>query len=153
MIADTEDSLQKAAHTINKIVTECGLTISVQKTKWMAIKGRDAVRTKIVIDKKIIEQVNLFNCLGNMIFYEGELDIGIKLNNFLKIIGILNNVFRLQKKSLKKTTIKLHNTLALPVLLCGSETGTVKARDARRITAAEMKHMIRTAGYTWGQIT
>ena len=26
---------------------------------------------------------------------------------------------------------------------------TVKARDARRITAAEMKYMRRTAGYTW----
>jgi len=52
------------------------------------------------------------------------------------------------KKSLKKTRIKLHNTLALPVLLYGSETWTVKASDARRITAAEMKYM-RTAGYTW----
>ena len=46
---------------------------------------------------KIIEQVNLFNCLGNMITYEGELDIDSKLNNILKITGILNNVFRPQK--------------------------------------------------------
>jgi len=28
----------------------------------------------------------------------------------------------------------------------GSETWTIKARDARRITAAEMKYMTRTAG-------
>jgi hypothetical protein len=34
-------------------------------------------------------------------------------------------------------------------LLYGSETWTVKGRDARRITAAEMKYMRRTAGYTW----
>jgi len=70
------------------------------------------------------------------------------------------------KKTLKKTRIKLYNTLALPILLYGSETRTinplnaelnpichllsllgahhilhvsrirVKARDARRITAA-----------------
>jgi len=53
------------------------------------------------------------------------------------------------KKTLKKTRIKLCNTLALPVLLYGSETWTIKARDARRITAAEMKYMRRTAGYTW----
>jgi hypothetical protein len=32
-------------------------------------------------------------------------------------------------------------------LLYGSETWTIKARDARRI-AVEMKYM-RTAGYTW----
>ena len=34
-------------------------------------------------------------------------------------------------------------------MLYGSETWTIKARDARRITAAEMKYMRRTAGYTW----
>ena len=74
-----------------------------------------------------------------------------KLNNILKITGILNNVFRPQKE-LKKTRIKLYNTLALPVLLDGSETWTVKARDTRRITAAEMKYMRRTAGYTWDRL-
>jgi len=66
----------------------------------------------------------------------------------LKITGFLNNVFRPQK-TLQKTRIILHNTLALPVLLYGSETGTVKTSDARRITAAEMKYTRRTAGYTW----
>jgi len=35
------------------------------------------------------------------------------------------------------------------VLLYGSESWTIKARDARRITAAEMKYMRRTAGYIW----
>lgn len=66
----------------------------------------------------------------------------------MKITGILNKVFRPQK-TLKKTRIKLYNTLALPVLLYGSETWTIKASDARRITAREMKYMRRTAGYTW----
>jgi hypothetical protein len=53
-------------------------------------------------------------------------------------------VFRPQK-ALKKTRIKLHNTLALPVLLYGSEYWTIKERDARRITAAEMKYMRKRA--------
>jgi len=87
----------------------------------MAFKWRGPVRTKIVTDNKIIEQVNLFNYLGNMISYEGELDIDNKLNNFLKITDILNNVFRPQR-TLKKTRIKLYTTPALPVLLYGSET-------------------------------
>jgi hypothetical protein len=30
-----------------------------------------------------------------------------------------------------------------------SETWTIKARDASRISAAEMKYIRRTAGYTW----
>jgi len=66
------------------------------------------------------------------------LDIDNKLHNYLKITGILNNVFKPQK-TLKETRLKLYNTLALPVLLYGSESWTIKARDARRITAAEMK--------------
>ena len=33
----------------------------------MAFEGRDPVRTKIVIDNKIIEKVNLFMYLENMI--------------------------------------------------------------------------------------
>jgi hypothetical protein len=75
IIAGTEDNLQKAAHKLHRLVTEYGLTISVQKTKSMAFKGRDPVRTKIVIDNKIIEQVKSFNYLENMISYERELDI------------------------------------------------------------------------------
>ena len=76
------------------------------------------------------------------------MDIDNKLHNYLKITAIINYVFRPQK-TLKKTRIKLYNTLALQVLLYGSETWTIKARDARRITAAEMKYMRRKAGYTW----
>jgi hypothetical protein len=114
----------------------------------MAFKGGDPVRTKIVIDNKIIEQENSFNYLGNMTSYEKELDIDNKLHNYLKITGIINKTFRPQK-TLRKTRIKLYNTLALLVLLYDSETWTIKSRDARRITAADMKYMRRTAGNTW----
>ena len=75
----------------------------------MAFKGRDPVRTKIVIDSKIIGQVNSFNYLGNMISFEKELDIDNKLHNYLKITGSINNVFRPQK-TLKKTRIKLYTS-------------------------------------------
>ena len=51
--------------------------------------------------------------------------------------------------TLKKTRIKVYNTLALPVLLYRSETCTIKTRNTSRITAAEMKYMRRTAGYIW----
>jgi len=34
-------------------------------------------------------------------------------------------------------------------LLYGSETWTIEARDARRITTAKMKYMRRTVGYIW----
>ena len=46
---------------------------------------------------KIIEQVNSFNYLGNMISNEKELDIDNKVHNYLKITGILNYAFGQQK--------------------------------------------------------
>jgi hypothetical protein len=48
-----------------------------------------------------------------------------------------------------KTRIKLHNLLALPNLLFGSETWTVKGRDGSRITAAEMKYMRKNSRVDW----
>jgi hypothetical protein len=97
IIADSEDNLQKAAHKLHRLITEYGLKISVQKTKSMAFEGRDPVRTKIVIDNKTIEQVKSFNYLGNMISDEREPDIEKKLNNYLKITGILNKPSRKQE--------------------------------------------------------
>ena len=83
-------------------ITEYGLTISVQKTKSMAFEGRDPVRTKIVIDNKIIEKVSSFNYLGNMISYEKEVDIDNKLHNYLKITRIFIMCLDHKKKPLWK---------------------------------------------------
>lgn len=55
---------------------------------------------------------------------------------------------RKPQKTLKKTQIKLYNTLALRALLYGSEYWTSKTSDSRTITAAETKYMRKTARYT-----
>ena len=47
----------------------------------------------------------------------------------------------------------LYNALALTVVLYGSETWTVKARDGRRITAAEMEYIRKNSRIHFGQIT
>jgi hypothetical protein len=73
-------------------------------------------------------------------------DIDSQLKNYLKIIGVTNNTF-VPKKTSKNTRTKLYIALALPALSFGCENWTIKARDARRITAAEMKYKRKTAGY------
>ena len=45
----------------------------------------------------------------------------------------------------------LNNIILYLVELYGSKIWTIKASDARRITAAEMKYM-RTAEYTWDRL-
>jgi len=66
----------------------------------------------------------------------------------MRIADISNNTFRPQKTP-NKTQIELYNTLILLTLLHGGENCTVKARDARRKTAAEIRYMRKTVGYTW----
>ena len=97
-------------------------SIILLSIKIFVLIGRDPLRTKIVLDNKIIEQVNLFTYLGNMISYERELDIDNKLHNYLKIPSILNNEFGPQK-TLTKTRIKLHNTLALQFCYVAAKLG------------------------------
>jgi hypothetical protein len=59
--------------------------------------------------------------------HEKELDIGNKLNNYLKITGIINSLFR-PKKYLKKTRIKQYNKLELSALLYRSDNWNIKTR-------------------------
>jgi len=61
----------------------------------------------------------------------------------------LNNMFRPQR-TLKKTRIKLYNTLVLTALLHSNENWITKAKDARRgVRAEKMKYMRRTAVHNW----
>ena len=113
----------------------------------MAFKGKDAARSKIIVSEKIIEQVNNFRYLGVDMSYNRELDIQNKLNKFLKITGLINRVLNVNKIR-RQTKIKVYNTLAISMLTYGSEVWALRKTDKRRIEAAEMLFMGRTAGVT-----
>jgi hypothetical protein len=69
-MSDSEDNLQPAIYKLNKIIVECGVTISTDNSKVTAFMGRDPTGSEIVINNKIIEQVTTFNYLGNLVSYE-----------------------------------------------------------------------------------
>ena len=92
-------------------------------------QGKSSGRiANFILWTSITEQVNSFNYLGNMIYYEKELDIDNKLHNYMKITRILNNVFRSQKKTLKKIRIKLYNTLPSQFCYMAVKLGLLKQR-------------------------
>jgi hypothetical protein len=101
------------------------ILISVEKSKVIASRGKEPKRRKIIIDSQSIEQVNTFNYLGTLVSYENEIDIGNKISKFLKTT-------RTQQNNKEYTRIRLYSTLAPPVLLFGSESWTVKAKDKAR---------------------
>jgi len=55
--------------------------------KTMAFKGIDPMRSKIVINTNITEQMNAFSYLDCSISYHNEKDITVKISEFLHIIG------------------------------------------------------------------
>jgi hypothetical protein len=123
------------------------MKISHQKTKFMAFKGTEPIRSKIVIDNMILEQVNTVTCLGCNISYQEEKDIHSKITKSLQILGLLNNALKPNLVQ-RSTRLKLYETLALPTLLYGSEIWTIKQCDKNRLRTAEMTYLRRTAGYT-----
>jgi hypothetical protein len=84
--------------------------------------------------------------LGYNISYEGEKNWSIKATNFVKVLRIINQIFKPSLVS-RHTRIRIYKTLARPVLSYGSEAWTVRRTDDRRLISAEIRFP-RTAGYT-----
>jgi hypothetical protein len=60
------------------------MSVYIEKTKIMAFSGKNPVRSKICINNKIFEQVNIFTYLGCILSYQGEKDIPSKISKFVK---------------------------------------------------------------------
>jgi hypothetical protein len=107
----------------------------------------ETIRSKICINNKILKQQNTFNYLGYNISYEGEKDLNIKSANFIKVLGIINQIFKPSLVS-RHTRIRIYKTLARPVLSYGSEARTIRRTDDRTLISAEMRFLKLTARYT-----
>jgi hypothetical protein len=140
----TAVEMHRAVYAVNSIPIKYNLKISVNKTKKMAVKGKRNVRTKIVINNHIAEQVNSYNYLGYVFMVTNNRDLEIKLNRFNEMcstIRILNN------KTRKDTWIKLYKAIAVPIHTYRYEIWTIKNQEGK-IETAEMKFLRSVAGYT-----
>jgi hypothetical protein len=66
--------------------------------------------------------------LGHNISYEGEKELNIKAANFIKVVGIINQIFKPSLVS-RHTRIRIYMTLARPVLSYGNEAWTIRRTD------------------------
>jgi hypothetical protein len=122
------------------------MKISTGKTKVMAFKGKEHIRSNICVYDKPTEQVSSFKHLGYNISYEKYVDISTKILHYNRAMGIINQIFKPCLVQ-KHTRIKVYKTLARPIVTYGSETWTICKSDRTRIIAKEMKFLRRTAGY------
>ena len=71
------------------------LVVRKETARLQKVKGQDPVSNKTVTDNRIVEQINSFHYLGNLIYYEKKWIL--ITNNYLKITVIINSMFRPQK--------------------------------------------------------
>jgi hypothetical protein len=83
------------------------MKISHQKTKIMAFKGTEPIRSINVIDNMILEQVNTFTYLGCNISYQEEKDTHSKIKKFFT--RLLNNTLK-PNLVYRSTRLKLYKT-------------------------------------------
>jgi hypothetical protein len=77
-----------------------------------------------------LNSVPNFNYLGCNVTYKYEEDLNDKLSKFQNICGVIART--LQKKTKKETNLKFYKIMAVPVLLHGIETWTLRKRDWNR---------------------
>jgi hypothetical protein len=70
------------------------MKISTDKTKVMAFRGKEHIRSKICFYDKPIVQVSSFKYLGYNISYEKDVDISTKILNYNRAMGIINQIFK-----------------------------------------------------------
>lgn len=145
LIANSEDGLQRAIYKLNIVAREYNMKISEKKTKVTAFKGKYPLRSKIVINDMIIEQVMYFKYLGFNVGYDTGRDINDKLQRFQHICGTLRRT--LIGRVRKETILKFYNIMAIPTLLYGSECWTLTQQLKQRLEAAEMRFLRAVAGY------
>jgi hypothetical protein len=82
------------------------MEINTGKTKIMAFSRKEPIRSKICFSNRILE------C---DISYEGEKDLNMKIYRFIKVVGIINQIFKLLLLS-RHTRIQIYKILAKATL-------------------------------------
>jgi hypothetical protein len=94
------------------------------------------IRSKIVIKDDIIEQVRHFNYLSCDISYERDNDSDNKLAKFRNVCGTVHKY--LTHGTRKDTRLKFYKTIAVPILMYGSEAWVHSKREESKIQSSEM---------------
>jgi hypothetical protein len=132
---------------LNNTAEEFTTEINTGETKIMASKGNESVRGKICIDNRILEQVNTVNCLQYNISYKEEMNLNMKITNFVRVVRIINQVSKPSLGS-RHTRIQICKTLARPTLSYKSKAGKIRRNDERSLISAEIHFMRRTTVHT-----
>ena len=135
--ASTREDITKATMELQQVTAECGLTISIPKTKLM-VAGTGIIESDVAplcIGSSVVDTVPSFRYLGSVVESHGwvMLDLDDKIARASRAFGALQKpVFR--DGSLSLVTKKVvYQTVVLGILLYAAETWPAKQKDIRRL--------------------
>jgi hypothetical protein len=102
IITASEDSLQKLLHQVSKTASTYILNISTAETKILALKGKELIKAKIIINNNIIEEVTNCNYLGCQLGRNRNYDLQNKLKRFNYLCGTIKLIL-LNKSQQERT--------------------------------------------------
>ena len=96
VITKSEDDLQPALHILNTISMDYNFKICTAITKVMEYQENEHIRTKILTDNKVNEQIQEFNYLGCSIPHINN-NMYNQLRRFQDICGTIQQTFKTSK--------------------------------------------------------
>ena len=150
LLAETEEDLQELVTIIEVHSKKFGLSMNVKKTKAMVISKNESPKVSIQVNDKIIEQVDQFTYLGQLITTDGRSEeeirrrIAIAKNTFAKFSTLLTN-----RKVDIQTRIRTTRCFVWSSFLYACETWTLTKAMEKKIEAMEMWMYRRMNRISW----
>ena len=150
ILSEMLEVLKEALVVFEDEASALGLHVNWAKTKIQCLDGSDPGQTTVPVGLESVEVVDTFNYLGVVqhTATRGKPEITDRLAKAWRTFGALRKTVWDSRIKLQ-TKIKLYNTYVLPVLLYGSETWTITAKEAPRINAFGTKCLRQICGIDW----
>ena len=132
-MAESEEELKSLLMKVKEESEKVGLKLNIQKMKIMA----SGPITSWEIDGETVETVSDFIFLGSKITADGDCNHEIKRHSLLGR-KVMTNPNSILKSSDTTLPTKVHLVKALPVVMYGCESWTIKKAERQRIDAFEL---------------
>ena len=149
LMAKSEEGLQAILSAVNTVSKSHGLFMNVKKTKTMLISKNHEVQN-ISCDGKEVQQVSQFKYLGAIITEEADCktEVNSRLGQGRGVIKKLTKIWKSRSISVK-SKLRIMKALVWPVATYGSESWTIRKREAKKIEAFEMYAYRRVLRISW----
>ena len=139
IMAESAEELQTLLERVNQACEEVGLTINIEKTKFMVISKNPNIHPVITLNGKQVERVQKYKYLGTVIndLLDPDEEIKIRIEMARKTFIAYSSMFTNRGLCLR-IRLGFMECYVWSVLLYGVETWTLKAQTIKKLEAFEM---------------